>query len=66
MRIRHEPIRQAWDEADNTRWTQADQRMFEARFREWARRTGNQTSYEIRLEQGDSAPFKVKSRRRRA
>ena len=61
---RHESIRTAWDEAGCERWTTEDQKRFDARFKAWARRTGNQTHYEIRLEQG-APPFGIgKSRAR--
>lgn len=63
---RIQSIQTAWDEAGHERWTADDQRRFDQRFREWARRTGNQTSYELRLERGEP-PFGIgKSRRRRA
>lgn len=63
---RTQPIQTAWDEAGQERWTVADQRRFDQHFREWARRTGNQTGYELRLDRGE-APFGLgRSRRRRA
>ena len=58
------PIKTAWDEVGHHRWTARDQRNFDAAFRAWAKRTGNQTSFEIRMELGQDEFSQAKRRRR--
>ena len=57
-------IKTAWDEAGHHRWTARDQLNFDRAFRAWAKRTGNETAFEIRQERGDDQFSQARKRRR--
>jgi hypothetical protein len=57
-------IKTAWDEAGDVRWTGADKARFDRAFRAWAKRTGNETAFEIRQERGEDGFSQARKRRR--
>lgn len=58
--MKQQSIKTAWDEAGHERWTAEDQKRFDRAFKSWAKRTGNQTCYELRVERGGK-PFGFRS-----
>jgi hypothetical protein len=59
-------IKTAWDQPGIERWTAEDQRKFDAKFRAWAKRTGNQTKAERDAELGIDEFSRSRHRRRAA